>query len=195
MIPGIKDISYLTGHDLFIRFTDGDERICDMSQFFSPQFSKQYYPISEFKKFTYTEDHIAWGDDDYTIGYDSLYNVSFPYSDLISVLSIQSISLGRIAMAGDSDPYPISLWAHDEMTCSHNDPHIHVVYGRPSSSNKGIPFSFDGKCLIDKNPFNSKVNKFIRIMLKVNFLKSIQEWNKNNPSMIVDEATGRVKQP
>jgi hypothetical protein len=80
--PNIDDVVYLSGHDLLIRFSNGEDRICDMSQFFAPSFSKEYYQLPVFKDFSFKPSYIAWGNDEYTIGVDSLYNSSRFLDDL-----------------------------------------------------------------------------------------------------------------
>jgi len=84
--PNIKDIQYLSGHDLLIRFDNGEDRICDMSMFFAPDFSKKYYSFPEFMNFKFAPSYIYWGDEDtpedYSIGTDSLYPTSFPHTQV-----------------------------------------------------------------------------------------------------------------
>jgi hypothetical protein len=86
----ITEVLYLTGHDLFIRFSGGDVRICDMSQFFQPAHSKQYYTLPEFKNFSYTPDHVSWGSGSYKIGADLLVDYSISYKDKILKLKIKT---------------------------------------------------------------------------------------------------------
>ena len=82
----ITEVLYLTGHDLFIRFSGGDVRICDMSQFFQPAHSKQFFSLPEFKNFSYTPEHISWGKGSYTIGADMIFDYSTLYGDVVSEL-------------------------------------------------------------------------------------------------------------
>ena len=75
-IPLIEKVSFLRGHDLLVRFDNGEERIVDMSESFEVPAALKYAPPSVFKKFSFTKWYIAWGDEDYTVGHDSIYNMS-----------------------------------------------------------------------------------------------------------------------
>jgi hypothetical protein len=178
--PKLLDVVYLTGHDLLLRFDNGEDRICDMSQFFSAPSSKEYYSLPAFKQFTFSPFHIAWGGDyGYTIGTDSLYPTSFPYSQIVSS-SIVSLSAARVNIPHSDHKYvSMSVFAHDERVCKHREPHIHVHY-----QNEDVPFTFDGNCLLPKSPFSSSVNKYIKKWFADNRTALIKEWNQANDSSI-----------
>jgi hypothetical protein len=131
---------------------------------------------------------IYWGDEDYSIGYDTLYESSFPYSDIVSsVASATSVfrSFGRYLKV--DRPFPMALYAHDESKCPHKTPHTHVKF-----DNQDVPFDFEGTCLLPAgSPFKSKVTKSIKQLISDNLALAVAEWNKENPTVLVDPLTGK----
>jgi len=84
--PLIKSVSFLQGHNLLIVFDNGETRIVDMSESFEVPAALKYAPLSVFKKFSFTKWYIAWGDEDYTVGHDSLYNMSLSPSQFFLLI-------------------------------------------------------------------------------------------------------------
>jgi len=83
-IPLIENVRYLRGHDLVIKFANGEDRICDMSMFFASESSRRFYNLPVFKEVKFRPSFIYWGDEEYTIGVDSIYNMSIPIPQFIS---------------------------------------------------------------------------------------------------------------
>jgi len=83
-IPLIENVRYLRGHDLVIKFANGEERVIDMSESFEVPATLKYAPVSVFKEFSFNSDSVWWGDEDWIVGHDSLYNMSIPIPQFIS---------------------------------------------------------------------------------------------------------------
>jgi len=73
--------------------------------------------------------------------------------------------------------------AHDEQRCSHNTPHVHILF-----KTQDVPFTFQGQCLLPKgSPFKGNETKFIKEWIQEHLVGAIKEWNKNNPNLQVDD--------
>jgi hypothetical protein len=85
-IPLIENVRYLRGHDLVIKFANGEERVCDMSESFEVPATLKYAPVSMFKNFSFNKWRVSWGErEEWTVGHDSLYNMSIPIPQFISL--------------------------------------------------------------------------------------------------------------
>jgi len=81
-IPLIVNVSYLHAHSLLVKFSNGEERILDMTDSFEVPAALQYKPLSIFKKFDFDSTSLSWNNKDYSIGHDSIYNMSIPKRSL-----------------------------------------------------------------------------------------------------------------
>lgn len=109
-IPLIENVRYLRGYDLLIKFANGEERIVDMSESFEVPRALKYAPVSVFKNFSFNSDSVWWGDEDWIVGHDSIYNMSIlisPYADNAIKLAFDYLNKGIWSLFGgpfsDSD--------------------------------------------------------------------------------------------
>jgi hypothetical protein len=76
----IDNISYLKGYDLLISFSNGEDRVIDLSDSFNIPAAIKYANPTAFRQFDFDKYSIWWGNigspDSMEIGNDSLYRLS-----------------------------------------------------------------------------------------------------------------------
>jgi len=195
--PYIDDVSYLDKYNLFVTFKNGEQRIFDASNQMNSPTGQLYKPLDIFKDFKFDYGSIYWGDHDFDIMNDTLYDFSFPFSAVVSSSgSIQSLSL---AWVRDTTPFPIRnlvfsvrAYVHGRGEDRHHEPHVHIDF-----NNTRIPFKLDGSPLAEapNPPYTGKFLKKLKIWLHENLAKIVEYWNKENPKSQLDPKTGEYKAP
>jgi len=188
-LPYIVDAHPLKGYHLFIEWSDGSQTIYDASPYFNKQKTLKYSSPDEFAKVGVNSQYLYWGDEDYIIMVDDIYDDSFPFLAIVNTSS-QTIEFLSMAVIKDMAVFPIKniklikAAVHGKELGKHHEPHVHIIYG-----NYNAPFKFDGTpismALIDKRQFDGSMLKAIKkwITDPSNHAKIIAEWNKTNPEM------------
>ncbi len=182
----INDISFLKGYDLLISFSNGEDRIIDLSDSFNIPAALRYANPGSFRQFDFDKYSIWWGDRDSVdameIGNDSLYRLSLPvrdmlesYSSKISNLSMATVFedkqlavLGRIKGQENERPHMRMQYKGDWYRVRLEDG---VVY-KPSNASSSVK-SLLGKLAIEHRS------------------KAVELWNKWNPDCPADPNTGK----
>jgi hypothetical protein len=76
--PYIEDVSYLDKYNLFVTFKDGEQCIYDASNQMKSVTGQLYKPLDKFKDFKFDYGSVYWGDHDFDIMHDTIYDFSFP---------------------------------------------------------------------------------------------------------------------
>ena len=183
-IPLIENVSFLRGHDLLVTFDNGEDRIVDMTESFEVPATLKYAPLSFFKKFSFNPHSIWWGDEDWIVGHDSIYNMSFPMSQFVS-----SIFLSMGVVDHRTEPFEgwIKIYSNEDRT-GHKEPHAHVEY-----KDKKLLFALYGGLLVPEPTVPSDVVSMLDEWFQKNRKIAIDEWNKWNPTLEADSATGHRK--
>jgi len=180
--PFITGVFFLKGHDLLVMFDSGEERIVDMSDSFEVPAALKYAPPSEFKKFSFNKDSIWWGDEDWIVGHDSLYNMSTPVTQFASS---SFLSMGVV----DHRKEPFEGWIRingNEGTTGHKEPHAHVEY-----EGKKFLFALCGGLLVPEPTVSKSVIDMLDEWVQKNKKICVEEWNRWNPTLLADPVTGR----
>jgi len=180
-IPLIENVSFLKGHDLLITFDNGEERVVDMSDSFNVPATLKYAPLDLFKKFTFNKWEISW-EDDWSVGHDSLYNMSFPISQFVSSMFL---SMGVV----DHRKEPFEGWIKvngNEEKTGHKEPHVHVEY-----QGEMFLFAICGGLLVPKPTVPLDVIDMLDEWVQKNRKICVDLWNKWNPTLLADPNTGK----
>jgi len=181
-IPYITNVTFLRAHDLIIEFDNGEERIVDMTESFEVPAALKYAPPSQFKKFGFNKNSVWWGDEDWIVGRDSLYNTSFPISHFTSSLFM---SMGIV----DHRTEPFEGWIKvrgNEATTGHKEPHAHVDY-----KDEEYLFALSGGLLKPAPDLTKSTIDELDAWVTKNRRIAVEEWNKWNPALLADPETGR----
>jgi hypothetical protein len=187
----IEDVSYLRSYDLYIKFTNGDEGIVDMSDSFEIPATLRFAPISEFKKFQFNDHQIWWGSfdspDSMLISSDSMHRMMIPISFESTSSGVINLSMAKI------DPPLLGKRGEVLATTfvqSHEigeSPHVYVVLKDKSACKV---FLEDGRVLTKDNIKQSIQRKISEFIVSIRS-QAVAEWNKWYLNMKVDPLTGK----
>jgi len=176
--PCIVGASYLGGFKLLIEWSTGEMCVFDASSHLRSGSGLLYRSEDLFKQFHFDDHLLYWGDEDFVIMRDDIYENSTP----CFVDESSNIFLSMARVRGMS-PFPINkmpnvrAYVHGKDADQHKIPHVHVSLGK--GDNMELPFTFDGHPVsgisIPNPPFSGKV------------LKNIEEWILKNIELIMDE--------
>jgi len=182
--PIIIDAHNLGKYRLLIDWSSGEQSIIDITPWMNRGSGALYKSEERFKDFTVEPCIIYWGDRDFVMMQDDLYEESFPYSAIVTSSGIQTfLSMSQIK---NMTPFPmknapvIRAYTHADEIGKHKAPHVHIIIGNNDTS-----LLFDGSPAPNITPpdppFNGKMMKRIRKWLLENRAKVIEMWNKENP--------------
>ena len=185
--PSIVDAHHIGGFKLFIEWSTGEQSIFDASKHLLAPTGVEFRTESLFKQFHVDPHLLYWGDEDFVIMRDDIYECSFPYSAVVTASgSITFLSMARI---NDMSKFPIEAFApnirayvHGKDSDKHKVPHVHIKVSKDAIGE--VPFTFEGipiQGITPVNPpFSGKVLKKIKEWVLANLPAIQAEWEKEN---------------
>jgi len=191
--PNIFDASPLGGYKLLIDWSSGEQTIFDASPCMTRSKALLYRSEEDFKKVQVHPHFLYWGDEDFIIMKDDVYELSFPYSAIVSpagnpmflsivqVENMTTFPIRKIAL-------DIHVYVHGKDADRHKEPHIHIYLGVEQTNS--IPFKIDGLPISGMHPpnppYSRKILRNIQRWIVNNHEAIIVAWNKENPSSVIE---------
>jgi hypothetical protein len=193
--PLLLGASHLGGYKFLIDWSTGEQTIVDISPFMSRHKALLYRSEELIKDVHVDPAFLYWGDEDFIIMNDDIYEESFPYSAIVSSGMTTFLSMARVR---DMSVFPhkriasnLRVFVHGKDADRHKVPHVHIVYGQKDT--RIVPLTLDGVPVSGVTPanppFTGKLLKLLRQWVLSNQKAIITEWNKENPNNKLDIPT------
>jgi hypothetical protein len=182
--PTIESVAYLKGFDFVISFSNGEDRIIDLSEVFSIPASLKYTFPNKIKDFKFDKYSIWWGNinsrHSLELGNDTLYQHSTSINAAISSYASKVLSVAMATVFKESD-------VHGRIKGDESEPpHMHMLY-------KNVWYRVrleDGVVYSPPNVKDSIKSLLSELAIK-HRVKAVSLWNEWNSSRPADPETGK----
>jgi hypothetical protein len=198
--PVIINAYPLKDYNLFIEWSSGEQTIFDATEFLDAHSAVPFKSFDLFRQVKVDPHFLYWGDEEFIIMRDAIYDSSFPFSAIVTASGLSFLSMSRVKV---TTPFPIAklafstrMFVHgNEANSKSHGVHVHVMLNNTIDQ---FPFKLDGISAIPglepPNPlFSGKVRKAITKWISDNLPEIVKEWNKENVDSPIDDKGVYIK--